>query len=262
MKIMMLGDVYSTPGRTLLTEHCAKLKEKYAADFVIVNGENASGGHGLTRKNADELLSLPIDVITMGNHVWNQREIVDYIEDYPQIIRPANYPDPCPGRGLGFFEKNGVRIAVLNLSGQVFMPEMGECPFNLIQKLYDDQIKDRADIFIVDFHAEATSEKLAMGYFLDGKASIVVGTHTHVQTADAQILPGGTAYITDLGMTGAFGSVIGVEKDIIIRNMLTKRPERFLAEKNKPWQINGIAADIDETTGRARSIERIYEIIH
>ena len=259
MNIMMLGDVYSTPGRTVLSEHLAELIEEYQVDFTIVNGENASGGNGLTKKNAAFLLSLPIDVLTMGNHVWNQREIADYIDDVPQIVRPANYPEPCPGKGFRIFEKNGARIGVMNISGLVYMPAMGQCPFSVAEKIVNEY-QDQFDILAVDFHGEATSEKLAMGYMLDGKASVVVGTHTHVQTSDYRVLPGGTAYITDLGMTGALNSVLGVQKDIIIESMKTKRPVRFEAEKEKPWQINGIVADIDEKTGLARSVKQVYKI--
>ncbi|MEG1431678.1 MULTISPECIES: TIGR00282 family metallophosphoesterase [Eubacterium] len=259
MKILMIGDVFSRPGRSVLKEHLREIITAHQVDFTVINGENASGGNGMTEKNAAELLALPVDAITMGNHVWNQKETVHYIDAYPQIVRPANYPEPCPGQGFAIFHHGAVRIGILNLSGQIFMPEMGCCPFATFDKIYEAN-REAVDILLVDFHAEATSEKIAFGYYLDGKASVVVGTHTHVQTADARVLPGGTAYITDLGMTGALNGVIGVEKDIIIGNMRTKRPERFVAEKDHPWQINGILADVDEGTGRARSVERIYVV--
>lgn len=259
MNIMMLGDVFSRPGRTVLKENLDALIREYQVDFTVVNGENASGGNGITEKNLKELLSLPIDALTMGNHVWNQRETENFIDHYANIVRPANYPDPCPGKGYITIEKNNTVIGILNLSGQVYMPQMGHCPFNTFERIYASAAGS-ADILLVDFHAEATSEKIAFGYFADGKASVVVGTHTHVQTADARILPKGTAHITDLGMTGALNSVIGVQKEIILHNMITKRPSRFEAELERPWQINGIVADIDEKTGKARSIQRIYRI--
>lgn len=258
MKILMLGDVVSRPGRTLLKEHLEKIIAELQIDFTVVNGENASGGNGITEKNAKELFNLPIDVMTMGNHVWNQKEMVNYIERYPKIIRPLNYPEPCPGKGYDFFEYQGKIICVMNLSGQIFMPEL-DSPFNLLAKVLPE-IEGKYDLLIVDFHAEATSEKIAMGYYLDGKAAIVVGTHTHVQTADERILPKGTAYITDMGMTGPLNGVIGVEKEIILNNMMTKRPERFVIEKAKPWQINGIVVEIDEVSNKAVSIERLYRV--
>ncbi|MEG0310934.1 MAG: TIGR00282 family metallophosphoesterase [Eubacterium sp.] len=225
MKLLMIGDVVSRPGRTVLKEQLDNIIDEYAIDFTIVNGENASGGNGITEKNAKELLNLNIDVMTMGNHVWNQKEMVHYIDKYPKIVRPLNYPEPCPGKGYDFYECQGKRICVMNLSGQIFMPEL-DSPFNLFDRVYPE-LEGKYDLLVIDFHAEATSEKIAFGYYLDGKATVVVGTHTHVQTADNRILQGGTAYITDLGMTGPLNGVIGVEKDIIINNMITKRPELF-----------------------------------
>lgn len=259
MRIMMLGDVCSRGGRRVLRENLQNLIKTYQVDFTVVNGENASGGNGITEKNAKELLNLPIDVLTMGNHVWNQKETAEFIDRYPQIIRPINYPEPCPGRGFGVFEKGDVKIGVLNLSGQVYMPDMGCCPFAAFDQIWESAAK-AVDILLVDFHAEATSEKIAFGYYLDGKASVMVGTHTHVQTSDVRILSQGTAYITDLGMTGPLNSVIGVKKEIVIHNFKTKRPVRFEMEHDAPWQINGIVADIDEKTGRALSVQRIYQV--
>ncbi|WP_455128996.1 TIGR00282 family metallophosphoesterase [Pseudoramibacter alactolyticus] len=258
MRIMMIGDVVGRPGRTVLREHLADLKKRFRADRVVVNGENASGGNGLTEKNARQLLALDIDVLTMGNHVWKQRETVDYIGGYPQIVRPLNYPKNAPGRGYAFYDWAGVRACVLNASGQTFMEAL-DSPFAAIDAAMAE-IRANSDIFLVDFHAETTSEKIAMGYYLDGKASAVVGTHTHVQTADARILPGGTAYITDLGMTGPLNGVIGVKKDIILHQMITKMPARYEVEKEKPWQLGGVVIDVDPVTGRASRIERIYEI--
>lgn len=256
MKILILGDVFGRPGRNILREQLARIIHQYEIDFTIINGENASGGNGLTIKNARELLALPIDAITMGNHVWHQKEMLDAIDDYPQIIRPLNYPDPCPGKGFHIFHHQNKRIAIINLSGQVFMPNL-ECPFKLIKPLMNE-IKNSADIIIIDFHAEATSEKIAFGYYMDGFATAVYGTHTHVQTADERLLPQGTAYITDIGMTGPLDGVIGVDKEIIIESMLTKRPKRFVTATGNV-QINGIILEISESDHKATDITRFYE---
>ncbi len=258
MNILMFGDVVGRPGRAVLSEHLREIITEYEADIVIVNGENASGGNGLTLKNAKQLMALPINCITMGNHVWKQKEILDYLDDYPMIVRPINYPDALPGKGIYQFEHEGTKIAVLNASGQVFMEEL-DSPFGVIERRLE-AILDGCDVLIVDFHAETTSEKLAMGHWLDGKAAIVAGTHTHVQTADARLLPKGTAYITDLGMTGPAESVLGVQKEIIVHKMLTKLPARFEIEKAYPRQINGICVSVDESTYRPTAIERICRI--
>ncbi|MBQ3335473.1 MAG: TIGR00282 family metallophosphoesterase [Eubacteriaceae bacterium] len=258
MNILMFGDVVGRPGRAVLSEHLQEIKNEYKADIVIVNGENASGGNGLTLKNARQLLALPVDCVTMGNHVWRQKEILNYLNDYPCIVRPINYPDALPGKGTYTFEKTGMTITVLNASGQIFMEEL-DSPFGVIEKQLDTVLAG-CDMLIVDFHAETTSEKLAMGYWLDGKATIVAGTHTHVQTADARLLPEGTAYITDLGMTGPAESVLGVQKEIIVSKMITKLPARFEIEKRYPRQINGICVTVDEVSHRPTKIERIYRI--
>lgn len=261
MNILILGDVYGRPGRTILKEKLADLIDLYEIDFTIVNGENASGGNGLTSKNAKELLNLPIDVITMGNHVWQQKELLETIGDFAQIIRPLNYPNPCPGKGFDFFScqlKNNQTktICVVNLSGQIFMPNLN-CPFNTMLPLMD-QLKSQADLILIDFHAEATSEKIAFGYFMDGFATAVYGTHTHVQTADQRILKQGTAYITDIGMTGPLEGVIGVDQGIILETMLTKRPSRFVTATGSV-QINGIILAIDELENKVTKITRLYE---
>ncbi|MEA4804846.1 MULTISPECIES: TIGR00282 family metallophosphoesterase [Acetobacterium] len=261
MKILILGDVYGRPGRKILKDQLATIIAEQDIDFTVVNGENASGGNGLSTKNAKELLNLPIDVITMGNHVWQQKELLETIADFPQIIRPLNYPDPCPGKGYDFFNctlKDGrtKRIAVVNLSGQIFMPNLN-CPFNMMAPLRES-LKAAADLVLVDFHAEATSEKIAFGYFMDGYATAVYGTHTHVQTADERILTGGTAYITDIGMTGPLDGVIGVDSQIILDTMLTKRPSRFVTATGSV-QINGIILTIDELENKVTHITRLYQ---
>ncbi|MBU4440799.1 MAG: TIGR00282 family metallophosphoesterase [Acetobacterium sp.] len=261
MNILILGDVYGRPGRTVLKKELHQIISEYQIDFTIVNGENASGGNGLTSKNAKELLNLPIDVITMGNHVWQQKELLETIADFPQIIRPLNYPEPCPGKGYDIFScelnhGDTKKICVVNLSGQIFMPSLN-CPFNAMVPIMEE-LKNASDLLLIDFHAEATSEKIAFGYFMDGIATAVYGTHTHVQTADERILQGGTAYITDIGMTGPLDGVIGVDKQIIIDNMLTKRPNRFVTATGAV-QINGIILEINEIENNVSNITRLYK---
>jgi len=257
MKILILGDVYGRPGRKLLKNRLNDLIDEYEIDFTIVNGENASGGNGLTTKNARELLLLPIDVMTMGNHVWQHKDLLESIDQFEQIVRPLNYPEPCPGKGFGFYQCKGKKIAVINLAGQIYMSSMN-CPFNTLKPLMK-AIKEEADMIFVDFHAEATSEKIAMGYFLDGWATAVFGTHTHVQTADQRLLENKTAYITDLGMTGPLDGVIGVDKEIILETMLNKRPKRFETASG-PVQVNGIVVGVDEKTNQPKSISRVYKV--
>lgn len=254
----MIGDVSGRPGRTLLTEHLRDIVREENVDFTVVNLENASGGNGITEKNLKAMLSLPIDAVTMGNHVWGQKETISYIDRYPMMVRPLNYPKSAPGRGYAFFEKDGVRICVLNLSGQVYMNNM-DSPFPVLDEVIMELV-EKSDVLLVDFHAEATSEKLACGFYLDGTASAVVGTHTHVQTADNRILPGGTAYITDLGMTGPLNGILGVDRNIIMETMVTKIPKRYEIDLKRPWQINGVLIDVDGNSGRARRIERLYRI--
>lgn len=261
MNILILGDVYGRPGRTILKEQLAQIISEHQIDFTIVNGENASGGNGLTSKNAKELLNLPIDVITMGNHVWQQKDLLETINDFTQIIRPLNYPDPCPGKGYDIYKcelnnQTTKNICVVNLSGQIFMPSLN-CPFNAMLPIME-ALKNSSDLLLIDFHAEATSEKIAFGYFMDGYATAVYGTHTHVQTADERILAGGTAYITDIGMTGPLDGVIGVDKQIIIDSMLSKRPNRFVTATGAV-QINGIVLEIDEFENKVSNITRLYK---
>ncbi|ADL42812.1 metallophosphoesterase [Caldicellulosiruptor obsidiansis OB47] len=253
MRFLAIGDVVGRPGRNILKSTLSKLKENYKIDVVIANCENAAGGNGLTKKVADELFSIGIDVMTMGNHVWANKEIFSFIESETRIIRPANYPEgTTPGRGYNVFEKNNIKFAVINLCGRVFMENL-DCPFRKI-----DEILKKIDcrIIIVDLHAEATSEKIALGFYVDGRVSCVYGTHTHVQTADEKILPNGTAYITDIGMTGPYDSVLGVDKDIVIQKFTTLLPVRFEVAKGKA-QFNGIVFEVDNNTGKAVSIERI-----
>jgi metallophosphoesterase (TIGR00282 family) len=252
MKLLCIGDVVGRPGRKKLAEGLQKLRRQAEADFVVVNGENAAGGRGLTAKGRDELLQAGADVITMGNHVWDNKEIYQFIDDEPRLVRPANYPAYCPGRGAGVYPCGiNQKIAVINLCGRVFMPPL-DCPFQAADALIASLARE-ADYFIVDFHAEATSEKLALAYYLDGRVQALVGTHTHVQTADARILPQGTAYITDLGMTGVAESVLGVDRDMIVEKFLTQRPVRFkLAEGAAVMQ--GVVIELSEETQKAVNI--------
>ncbi len=255
MRILMIGDVYGRPGRKALKENLPELIQEYQIDAVIANGENAAGGNGITSEIGREFFSWGVDVITMGNHVWNNRDIFAYLPREPRIIRPANYPDGSPGQGSrSFVARNGVKMAVLNISGQVFMQPLG-CPFHKARELLAELDPD-IKVIILDFHAEATSEKVAMGWFLDGQVSAVCGTHTHVQTADERILPQGTAYITDVGMTGPKDSVIGVEKELVIEKFVTQMPRRFEVALGD-YQLNAVVIEIDPDSGQALSIERI-----
>lgn len=254
----MIGDVVGRPGRRILLHKLEEFKKDNNIDFVVANLENASGGNGITEHNLKELLKKPIDVVTMGNHTFNQKEAKDYIDNYPNMVRPINFPEGVPGRGFTIIEKDGKKIGVLNISGSTFMGDM-DSPFGISEEIIDD-LKDQVDILLIDFHGETTSEKIAYGYRYDGKATAIVGTHTHVQTADNRILPNGTAYITDLGMTGPLNGVIGTKKEIIIDKFLTKLPQKFEVELEFPWQLNGVIIDIDDETNKATNIERVYKI--
>ncbi|MFH1783994.1 MAG: TIGR00282 family metallophosphoesterase [bacterium] len=254
MKVLMIADIFSEPGRQLVRDLLPGVKEKYSADICIANGENVAGGFGLTPKTAGQLFSSGVDILTMGNHVWDRRDIFDIIED-ERIIRPANYPPGVPGRGWGVFNLDKkTKVGVVNLAGRVYMSNI-ECPFRTADKVIEE-IKKQTNIIIVDMHAEVTSEKNALGWYLDGRVSAVVGTHTHIPTADERILPDGTAYITDMGMTGSLDSVIGIKKEIAIQRFLTQMPIRFEAA-NDNVVLAGVVIDIDTASGKATAIERI-----
>jgi len=255
VKVLFIGDIIGSPGRRVVNNLIPAIVSEHKIDMVIANCENAAGGFGVTRGIVDELYRNKISVLTSGNHIWNRKETADFIEDYETLLRPANYPEGSPGWGSVVARSiSGKPIGVLNLMGRVFMNPL-DCPFRVAEKEIR-KLKDETNIIIVDMHAEATSEKQALGWFLDGKVSAVLGTHTHVQTADERILPQGTAYITDVGMTGAFDSVIGMKKDIIIKKFLTLMPARYDVAKRDVW-LQGVIVNIDDETGKSFSIERL-----
>jgi 2',3'-cyclic-nucleotide 2'-phosphodiesterase len=255
MRVMILGDVMGRPARHAARDLVPALIEKEAIDLTIANAENAAGGMGVDIKSAKELLSSGIQVLTSGNHIWKKKEIYPFLDDQESLIRPANFPAGAPGKGWCIWQANGLRALIINLQGRVFMPNHVEDPFRCVDNILKQQGVN-ARVVIVDIHAEATSEKYAMGWYLNGRASIVYGTHTHVQTADERILPAGTAYITDVGMCGPFDSVIGMEKETVIQGFITQLPRQFeVAQDNVVLQ--GIIVDVDETTGQAREVRRL-----
>ena len=257
IKILFIGDVIGQPGRSAIVNALPRLKEQYQPYMTIANGENLAGGLGITPETANELLSCGVDIITTGNHVWDKKEMLGYIGTDSRIIRPANYPQGVPGSGYTFFQGE-ITVAVLNLSGCVFMQPLDN-PFRIATSIVP-LLRERTNIIIVDLHAEATSEKAALGRYLDGQVSAVIGTHTHVQTADETIFPNGTAYITDVGMTGPIDSVIGTRTDLVINKFLTQMPVKFEVPKGDVI-IPAVVIDIDSLTGKSKSIERIQEII-
>ncbi len=255
MRILFIGDIFASPGRRIAAACLGRLVGDEKIDLVIANVENAAGGFGITPPLAQELFSLGIDVMTTGNHIWDKREIYDYLNQEPRLLRPANYGDGVPGMGLYTGKaRNGVPYAVLNLQGRVHMPSI-ECPFRKADAILAG-LPEETRIRFVDFHAEATSEKMAMGWHLDGRVTAVIGTHTHIPTADARVLPGGTAYQTDCGMTGPYDSVIGVEKRTILHRFLTQLPARFEAATGMV-ELHATIVDAEEGTGLARSIRPI-----
>ena len=253
---MIIGDVVGSPGREALKRCVSLLREQHQIHACIANGENAAGGFGLTAQTAEEMFAGGIDFITGGNHIFDKRDFGEYLESSNRVIRPANYPPAVPGRGAGTFTADGVTVGVLNLMGRTFMPPMDD-PFRCADAMVSD-LRRRTPIIVVDVHAEATSEKVAMGRYLDGRVSCVVGTHTHVQTADEQIFPGGTAYISDLGMTGPMDGVIGMEQGAVLDRFLTGLSERFNVQKSGMKQFNAAVVSIDRGTGKATEIKRIF----
>jgi metallophosphoesterase (TIGR00282 family) len=252
MRILFIGDIFASAGRAVVGEKLKGLCQSREVDLVIANAENAAGGFGVTPAIATELFALGIDVMTTGNHVWDRREVYGYLDTNPRLLRPANYPPGTPGSGVYVAEARAVACAVINLQGRTHMQPI-DCPFRKADEILAS-LPPEVRVRFVDFHAEATSEKMAMAWYLDGRVSAVIGTHTHVPTADARVLPGGTAYQTDTGMTGPYDSVIGVEREAILHRFLTSMPVKMEAAQARA-ELRGALIDVDESTGKARSIE-------
>jgi metallophosphoesterase (TIGR00282 family) len=257
VKLLFIGDVVGKPGRRVLSTRLADLQSRYEADFTIVNAENVAAGRGVTPALGDELLALGVDVLTSGNHIWAQRGVDAYLDAEPRLLRPANFPPGTPGTGVFHGRsRNGHAVIIVNLQGRVFMPPI-ECPFRALDRILDD-VADPSATVLVDFHAEATSEKQGMGWHADGRVSAVLGTHTHVPTADARLLPAGTAYCTDVGMTGPYDSIIGTRPDLALHRFITARPIRFQVA-NSNARIAGAVIDVDPASGRAIAIETFLD---
>lgn len=256
MKIFFAGDIFGRPGRTALERILPSLKSEFGPfDFTVVNCENAAAGFGMTERIMNDFLSWGVDVMTSGNHIWDKKEFVRVLDEEPRILRPANYPPAAPGRGWGVFEKNGKKLMVMNLQGRAFMPDI-DCPFRAADDVLSALAAEGPLAVFVDFHAEATAEKLALARYLDGRISALAGTHTHVQTADETILPRGTAFITDVGMTGGHGGIIGMTYDSVIPKFLTSVPSKFEVDEDDV-HLQGILIEVDDETGRALDIRRI-----
>ena len=254
MNVLMIGDVVAKPGRIAVLERIQDLREQYQVDLAVMNAENVAGGFSITPSLGEQLFAAGIDVMTSGNHIFDKKEAIEYVAKQPRLLRPANYPPGTPGKGVWNGEVNGAKVAVMNFMGRVFMPPCDD-PFRVADSLIASLLPETR-IRIVDIHAEATSEKVAMGWYLDGRASAVLGTHTHVQTADERILPQGTAYLSDIGMTGSYAGVIGMDKsDVIAR--FTSVPAKRADHSTGEVRICGVVIDIDESTGRAKSIVRL-----
>lgn len=257
MRILFVGDIHGKPGRRILRDRLPILRQQHEFDLVIANGENAAGGAGISVDTAQEIFAAGVGVITGGNHTWQHRDAFELLDSDPRILRPLNYPPGTPGRGATVVAgRNGRQVGVVNLQGRVFMPELDD-PFRAA-RAECERLRDTTPLVLVDFHAEATSEKIALGWYLDGRCSAVVGTHTHVQTADERVLPGGTAYISDVGMTGPRDGVIGMDRERILERFLTHLPVRFEVAPG-PAQLNAVIIDVDETSGRTRAITRVQE---
>lgn len=255
MRVLFIGDVVGAMGREMITEYLPRLKKKYRPQMTIVNGENAASGRGITEKIYKKFLQDGVDVVTMGNHTWDNRDIFEFIDDAKKMVRPANFPEGTPGQGIVFVKVNHLELAVINMQARSFMVDLDD-PFRKMTELVEEARK-RTPIIFVDFHGETTSEKQAMGWFLDGKVSAVVGTHTHVQTNDARILPQGTAYLTDVGMTGPYDGILGMRREPVIEKFLTALPKRFEVVEQGRGLLSGCILDIDDQTGQAKDIQLI-----
>lgn len=254
---MMIGDICGRPGRQAAAHCIPILKQKYNLDLIIANGENSAGGVGITAKVLDELSQMDINIITTGNHVWDKKEIFDFIDHADNLIRPANYPPGTPGKSYAITSIHNLNVGVINLCGRTFMPPV-DCPFRTIDQLLSE-MENLCEIIIIDFHAEATSEKLALGWYLDGRVSCIAGTHTHVQTADERILPQGTGFISDLGMVGPWNSILGVDTEPVIKKFLTGLPTRFNVATDHDTIFCGIVLEIDDVSHQTTKITRIQE---
>ncbi len=257
IRVLFIGDVVGSIGRAMFQKHIDRLRKMYEIDAVIVNGENSDArGRGISPRIVQFYKHNGVDVVTSGNHIWDNKDIYPYLNEHQDLLRPANFPSDVPGTGVTTFDCKGYKIGVINVQGRIFMRQNLECPFRTVDSLLT-YLRDKTHIIFVDFHAEVTSEKNAIGHYLDGRVSGVVGTHTHVQTADERILPKGTAYITDLGMTGALHSLLGMKKEPIIRHFLTQMPVRFVVEESNPVIMTGVWIEVDTATGKAVAIERV-----
>ncbi len=254
MRILFIGDVVGRGGRDTVVSLLPKLKKKYQPTFTVVNGENAAAGRGITAKITKDFFEAGAHAITMGNHTWDNKEIFEFIDHENKLVRPANFPEGTPGQGFTIIRSNQVELAVVNLMGRTFLPAT-DCPFRKAEEIVN-KLKQRTPFIFVDFHAEATSEKQAMGWFLDGKVSAVVGTHTHVQTGDGRILPQGTAYLTDVGMVGPYDSILGMETEAVLKKFLTQLPVRFEVASGRN-QLNAVVIDLNSTTGKAVKIQTV-----
>ena len=255
MRILFIGDVVGSLGRETITEVLPKLKKKYQPQVTIANGENAAAGRGITAKIYKKFLQDGVDVVTLGNHTWDNRDIFDFINDAKKMIRPANFPEGTPGQGIVYVKVNQIELAVINLQARAFMVDLDD-PFRKAEQLIEEA-KKRTPLIFVDFHGETTSEKQAMGWFLDGQVSAVVGTHTHVQTNDARILPKGTAYLTDVGMTGPYDGILGMKREPVMEKFLTALPQRFEVIDKGRSILSACFIELDDQTGRARDIQLI-----
>ncbi len=258
MRLLFLGDIVGRTGRKAVVDALPGLRRRYRLDCVVINGENSAGGFGITESILVELIGAGADAVTLGNHAFDQKEALVFIERYPQLVRPINYPKGTPGRGATLIRTaSGAEVLVINVMGRIFMPELDD-PFRAVDaELTACRLKQGADAILIDMHAEATSEKQALGYFADGRASVVVGTHTHVPTADGRVLPNGTAYISDAGMCGDYNSVLGMDIEEPINRFITKIPRQRFEPAGGPATLSGLAVDIDETTGLARACEAL-----
>ncbi|WP_274651476.1 TIGR00282 family metallophosphoesterase [Paenibacillus humicola] len=254
MNVLFIGDIVGSVGRAAVKKVLPSLQSKYNPHIVIANGENAAAGRGITSAIVKELLDAGVHGITMGNHTWDNKDIFEWIDDQPKLVRPANFPPGSPGQGAALIKANGKELAIVNLQGRTFLPPI-DCPFRKADELLE-QLRNETNHILVDFHAEATSEKIAMGWHLDGRASLVVGTHTHVQTNDDTILSGGTAYVTDVGMVGSKEGVLGMERGAVMHKFMTQLPARFVVDEGA-WHFHAVLAEIDDSTGRAKRLQKI-----